>query len=218
MDRVEPPEVDAYAADCRAHAMTRGTNGSVSNYLHRFNGASQEREPRTMMRKLIAAFAVATLILTVMSGTLSADLNAVTPSTNDINRDSGYAHFNVTEGVGHADFEFVSTNNWVSCFEYRVDGAPYTSPTNFNTDITDGLWPFTCVNNETEEITIEANNTIEIRMVFGDERDERFDWTTVNVLPDAQSREDCVDGGYESFGFANQGLCIQFVNTGSDSR
>ncbi len=43
-------------------------------------------------------------------------------------------------------------------------------------------------------------------MVFGAESDERFDWTTVNVLP--LTREDCVDGGWESLGYKNQGQCV----------
>ena len=29
---------------------------------------------------------------------------------------------------------------------------------------------------------------------------------------------DCKEGGWEDFGFRNQGLCLQFVNTGIDSR
>lgn len=35
---------------------------------------------------------------------------------------------------------------------------------------------------------------------------------------DPQTKEECKKGGWESFGFRNQGLCIQFVNTGKDSR
>lgn len=35
---------------------------------------------------------------------------------------------------------------------------------------------------------------------------------------EAQSKDDCKNGGYAAFGFRNQGLCIQFVNTGKDSR
>lgn len=38
------------------------------------------------------------------------------------------------------------------------------------------------------------------------------------TVSDPQSKEDCKDGGAEDFGFANQGQCIQFVNTGQDSR
>ena len=55
-------------------------------------------------------------------------------------------------------------------------------------------------------------------MVFGAETDERFDWTRFDVLPDASSMDDCKNGGWMDYGFRNQGLCIQFVNTGKDSR
>lgn len=108
---------------------------------------------------------------------------AVTPSSNDANRDQGWAHFNVIDvGVGYATVDFVSTRGFVSCFEYRSDGAPTTDPrANFNPGITDGLWPFVCVNNSTARRTLEASQYVEIRMVFGAERDERFDWTRVEV-------------------------------------
>ncbi len=42
--------------------------------------------------------------------------------------------------------------------------------------------------------------------------------TTFDLDPEAQNKEDCKNGGYAAFGFRNQGLCIQFVNTGKDSR
>jgi hypothetical protein len=35
---------------------------------------------------------------------------------------------------------------------------------------------------------------------------------------DPQSKDDCKDGGFEAFGFSNQGLCVQYANTGKDSR
>lgn len=56
------------------------------------------------------------------------------------------------------------------------------------------------------------------RLAFGAERDERFDWTRFEVLPDARTRAGCVDGGWEAFGFANQGQCVRFLQTGKDSR
>jgi len=34
----------------------------------------------------------------------------------------------------------------------------------------------------------------------------------------ATSKDDCKNGGWETFGFRNQGQCIRFVNTGQDSR
>ena len=35
---------------------------------------------------------------------------------------------------------------------------------------------------------------------------------------DPTSKNDCKKGGWETFGFRNQGQCIKFVNTGKDSR
>lgn len=35
---------------------------------------------------------------------------------------------------------------------------------------------------------------------------------------DPTSVDDCKNGGWASYGFSNQGRCIQFVNTGKDSR
>lgn len=36
--------------------------------------------------------------------------------------------------------------------------------------------------------------------------------------PDPETRGDCKKGGYERYGFKNQGQCIRFVTTGKDSR
>jgi len=123
------------------------------------------------------------LLLSTMGMAFGA-VDAVTPSTNDENRTKGWAHFNVIEErVGEVDIEFVSTRNFSSCFEYRSDGEGPDSPDNFNTDIEDGLWPFLCVSNSTEKLTLSALEYVEIRMVFGAETDERFDWTRVDVVP-----------------------------------
>lgn len=37
-------------------------------------------------------------------------------------------------------------------------------------------------------------------------------------LTEPQVKDDCKDGGWEAYGFKNQGQCIKFVNTGMDSR
>ena len=171
------------------------------------------------MKKLsVLLFVLLSLLMTVAM--VAAEVNSVTPSTNDINRTNGWAHFNVLDTrIGEADVEFVSTRSFLSCFEYRADGDTSQSiGTNYNPAISDGLYPFKCINNSTSTVTIEANEYIEIRMVFGAETDERFDWTRVDVVTDPQTKEDCKNGGWEMYGFANQGLCIQFVNTGRDSR
>ncbi len=50
-------------------------------------------------------------------------VNAVTPSTNDINTTNGWANVEqVSKGVGTTELQFNSTRGFVSCFEYRTDG------------------------------------------------------------------------------------------------
>jgi hypothetical protein len=90
--------------------------------------------------------------------------------------------------------------------------------TNPNPAITDGLYPYECIANETETLTIPADEYVEVRMVFGAETDERFDWTRFEVLSDASDKADCFDGGWETYGFTNQGQCVRFVNGAGDSR
>jgi hypothetical protein len=137
-----------------------------------------------MRRTSTVTVMVVALILSTMGMAFGA-VDEVTPSTNDVNRTNGWAHFNVTETrVGEVDIEFVSTRNFFSCFEYRSDGEATADPRdNFNTEIEDGLWPFLCLSDFTQELTLSAWEYVEIRMVFGAERDERFDWTRVDVVP-----------------------------------
>jgi hypothetical protein len=168
------------------------------------------------MRKLRMGAAVL-LALGVMSGTAFADHWS---STNDANRTNGWAHVNqLDQGIGETTLQFVSTRPFYSCFEYRTDGdtSQATGAPNFNAHDSD-LYPYVCVNNNTVEMTFEADEYVEVRMVFGAESDERFNWTRFDVLPDAQTKDDCKDGGWEAYGFKNQGQCIRFVETGKDSR
>jgi hypothetical protein len=44
------------------------------------------------------------------------------------------------------------------------------------------------------------------------------DTTTYDFEPDPASTDDCKKGGWADYGFANQGQCIRFMNTGKDSR
>ena len=37
-------------------------------------------------------------------------------------------------------------------------------------------------------------------------------------ISDPETKDDCKNGGWEDYGFRNQGQCIRFVNTGQDSR
>jgi hypothetical protein len=44
--------------------------------------------------------------------------------------------------------------------------------------------------------------------------DERFDWTRFDVA----GMESCKKGGWQEYGFRNQGQCMRFANTQKDSR
>jgi hypothetical protein len=170
-----------------------------------------------MRKRLLMPFAMFALsLMFVVSPAI-----AQTPSSNDANRDNGWAHFNVLDASmpGEVTIQFVSTRGFLSCFEYRTDGdTSQSTGANYNPAITDGLYPFVCVNNSTATRTFTANEYVEIRMVFGAEEDERFNWTRVDVIPSPATKDDCMKGGWEAFGFSNQGQCIRYINTGVDSR
>jgi len=144
----------------------------------------------------------------------------VFPSTNDENRDNGWAHVNLIEqAMGEVTVEFVSERAFASCFEYRTDGdtSQATSDNNYNPNA-HGLYPFTCKNNSTSEMTFEADEYVEVRMVFGAEGDERFDWTRFDVLPGPQSTADCYGGGWEEFSFSSRRACVMSVIRGNSER
>lgn len=151
----------------------------------------------------------------------SAAVNSVTPSTNEINRTNSWAHVDqLSKGVGTTQLKLINTRSFYSCFEIRTDGdtTQKIDSTNFNPGITDGLYYYYCLINNSRTVTFNAKEYVEVRMVFGAETDERFDWTRFDVIPDVQTKDECKNGGWETYGFSNQGLCIQFVNTGKDSR
>jgi len=144
------------------------------------------------MKKFLIGFIVFTLILFIFPAVVSADVNAVTPSTNDINRTNGWAHVDeVSVGVGEVTLKFEQPRGFMACFEYRTDGdTSQATGANYNSGITDGLYPYFCLGAPagspqppvTETHTITANEYVEVRMVFGGEGDERFDWTRFDVL------------------------------------
>jgi len=132
-----------------------------------------------------------------------ADVNAVTPSTNDANRTLGWAYVDqLSMDVGETDLQFISTRAFYSCFEYRTDGdtSQKIGDTNYNTDITDGLYPYYCQNNNSRTETIAANEYVEVRMVFGAETDERFDWTRFDVLYNRTAEITSPTSGEEVYG------------------
>ncbi|HQA64192.1 MAG TPA: hypothetical protein PK085_03780, partial [bacterium] len=74
------------------------------------------------MKKTIIAVAGLIVLLGLADG-VGAEVNSVTPSTNDLNRTRGWAHVNqLSAGIGTTNLQFVSTRGFLSCFEYRTDG------------------------------------------------------------------------------------------------
>jgi hypothetical protein len=143
-----------------------------------------------MQRKLFSsAMALSLAALMIGTATPASALVTPTPSTNDINRTNGWAHVDqLSKGIGTTDLKFISTRAFYSCFEYRTDGntsqiLAENGGVNYNTEVTDGLYPYKCKNNTSSTYTIAANAYVEVRMVFGAEKDERFDWTRFDVLP-----------------------------------
>ena len=175
-----------------------------------------------MKRQTLTALAVFSMAFAALAAPVAAyDF----PSTNDANRDAGLPHVNfVSNGVGEVTLEFVNDTNSLAFFEYRIDGEVLTSGTAHPVVAGDFIYPGVSVDsrNTTEptivERSFEADETVEVRLALGGERDWDFDWVTFEALSDAGAKDDCADGGWEAFGFANQGQCIRFVNTGGDSR
>lgn len=149
----------------------------------------------------------------------------VFPSSNDGNRDAGRPHVNMVDvGVGYATLEFVNETNSLAFFEYRIDGVTVGSSDHLVVD-GDVIHPGVCVDGRAVAAcesgpvveTFQATSVVEVRLALGGERDWDFDWTPFYVASDVQSKEECRQN-WESYGFANQGLCIRFVETGKDSR
>jgi len=175
--------------------------------------------PKHRFMRAITVFALATLALAIPVAAYDF------PSTNDTNRTNGWPHVVfVSNGVGEVTLEFVNDTNSLAYFEYRIDGAVLTSGTAHPVVTGDYIYPGVTVDsrNVADPVIVtrpfEATSTVEIRLALGGERDWDFDWVTFNALPDAASHDDCVDGGWEAYGFANQGQCVRFVNGGGDSR
>jgi hypothetical protein len=171
--------------------------------------------------KAIAPLLAAVVALGAMAGPALAVVNAVFPSTNDANRSNGWAHVEQASAT-RTDTTLVFTNPraFQACFEVRTDGdaTQRRSPLHFNPGVTDGLYPFFCLRDASTTRTFAASDYVEVRLAFGAETDERFDWTRFDLAHDPQSRAECKDGGWEAFGFRNQGLCVAFVETGRDPR
>lgn len=95
-------------------------------------------------------------------------------------------------------------------------------------------------NDETDEFDVYINGTLAISSLadvsvevgavilnqfnYGSEsldysvRWSNFAFGDVTTITNPVSKDECKNNGWAAFGFRNQGLCIQYVNTGKDSR
>ena len=135
----------------------------------------------TTMKK--AMIGLLTVLLVLVGATAASAY--VFPSTNEQNMLNGDPYVtNVSQGIGNVTLMFVNTHNFPVCFEYRTDGdtSQALNGSNYNPAIPD-LYPYTCLytaGNET--MTFNASNYVEVRSVFGAERDYDFNWTRFDVL------------------------------------
>jgi hypothetical protein len=177
-----------------------------------------------------------TALLNVGNSLLGEEIEANSsfdaPSTNELNeakmapgregQDAPYVQFEEV-GLLEVTLEFVNNTNSLAFFEYRIDGQT-VGTTPHPVVVGDVIHPGVSVDGRgidepvTTLRTFQANETVEIRLALGGERDFDFDWTTFYVATSPENRDQCRDGAWEDLGFRNQGQCIRFVETGQDSR
>jgi len=115
------------------------------------------------------------------------------PSTNEWNKNGQNPyhpgeigpHVNLVEtGVGYVTLEFVNPQNYWICFEYRSDGdiGQYINHIHYSPCIDDDLYPYVCLLNNKTNKTISAVQFVEVRSMFGAERDWDFGWTKFDVI------------------------------------
>ncbi len=73
-------------------------------------------------------------------------------------------------------------------------------------------------NEDNEENGDENDNGDNEENGDGDDSDDSDEEESADQNEDPNTIEECRNGGWQDFGFRNQGQCIQFVNTGKDSR
>jgi hypothetical protein len=123
----------------------------------------------------------------VFTSTNPANIAADGPSVEAVQNDDGTITLNFTAG-GPAH------NYYQSCFEYRTDGgvpeqrlttgSPPVFRTNYLPGLNDGLWPFKCVGDgqpHTATVTVPVLQYAEVRLSFGAESNDRFDWTRFDL-------------------------------------
>lgn len=184
----------------------------------------KDSDSRLSRRRLLQACAVTGGALLVPTGSAFASYDF--PSTNEDNKNNGYPYVEeVSSDNCEVTLKFVNDTNSLAFFEYRVDGVTPDSATTDHPVVTgDVIYPGVSVDGRGEPNpvvvtkTFEAHETVEVRLALGGERDWDFDWVTFEVECNPETSDDCKKGGWEKYGFKNQGQCIRYVNTGKDSR
>lgn len=128
-------------------------------------------------------------------------------------------------GVEQVTLKFVNNTNSLAFFEVRIDGEVLTSGNAHPIVSGDFIYPGVCVDGRAVPAcdagpvleTFSAGATVDIRLALGGERDWDFDWTRFYVLS-LENKDQCKSGEWEALGFANQGQCVRYVETGKDSR
>jgi hypothetical protein len=178
--------------------------------------------------RMLAALAAAPLVLGALAVPAAAEeqLQDPSPSTNAANKDAGWAYFDATPATDSVLLVLSSARDLDSCFEYRAeDSAPVPDATHDNELVTDGVFESVCVRDEVKQVTVEAEEYVEVRLVSGTDPAERFDWTRVDVAAGDETPgetpentptrpgnlQDCKRGGWRSLGYQNQGKCVSDV-------
>ena len=172
--------------------------------------------------KRLFSFALSLGLVAVLSGSaLAYDF----PNTNDDNIAEGLPHvLKMGDAPGEVTLKFVNDTNSLSFFEYRIDGQVLTSGTAHPVVTGDYIYPGVSVDGRgiSEPVTVtrdfSATEKVEVRLALGGERDWDFDWTEFDVAADVGDKMECMSGGWEAYGFENQGQCVRFLTSGKDSR
>ncbi|HEX2792371.1 MAG TPA: hypothetical protein VHO23_01470 [Candidatus Paceibacterota bacterium] len=148
--------------------------------------------------------AVMTFVAPLMDALLLAPAAALDPfpSTNAQNQVNGYPYVEfVSATTDSVTLNFVNPKPQTYYFEYRIDGlVPSGRPSNYNpckesatplngacggaryiADDEIAYPTHSVAGNLTNQVTIPAGSTVEIRMTFGPERNYDFDWITFDV-------------------------------------
>lgn len=154
--------------------------------------------------------------------------------------DANHFYFNVYANFGESDFDKYydcrynvvpatgSTSDWTTITFDPTQSYPVTTRGGVSAS------PYTCPSVPADMDNLSSGSTIRmVAMNVGDTsgNDQDLDGYYDNVVvslddgttiydfePSPAEKGDCKKGGWEDYGFKNQGQCIQYVNTGKDSR